>query len=617
MSIFERSIIAVFILGSLIIGGLNLWQHKVRVLDLPDSREYISQSHQVFADINKENTFKISHFTYIMFLAGIFRLCGENLLIVYIIQTILGIAAGTLLLLVARRLLGQQGMLLTALLLLVYPFHLYMNTYILSETLMFFLTVLFFLTLFMYEGNEYGKAAVLFLLAFLMTFLRPEGAVLALVLGAIYLGKGVKVIFKSRQSKWVLGILAGLILAIAVVLAPRLLANYLPYNISWWIYNGSIPSSFAGQRIDIDYLGGSRYTGNILNQQMAKVDAAPDKATKNTLLLGYSWEFFKANPGEVIRKKYQQFRNAWTWCGYCEKRLLDRSDRIFTGLLLLGALGIFFSLALKDQKISLIAIIILLQNIVFTVFPTNARHRVPMMPLLFVLAVYSGILMFKFLKEVLASKGLTGSLDRFRPYRFSFSLAIIILSVIVIPVAWANTTDRPGHSQTSVQFYEPGWQVVQADDGMGEKTDDGWYGQLTSTAEILKKNLFLDADPAGIRQAKIAYFAAWNPNEPTGSRIRFTVNGRVAFTGETEKYALLGYNEVPIDPALLQKGVNEIWIQKDNGPGYIYILLDSDNYQQASWRSNDAGRTWLPSPRYGSKTPGELMIRLVYMKRNG
>jgi hypothetical protein len=235
------------------------------------------------------------------------------------------------------------------------------------------------------------------------------------------------------------------------------------------------------------------------------------------------------------------------------------------------------------------------------------------MPFVFIFGVYSIINIYNFRKILLNRNERIKLFYKLNQYKF-FLIALIIMIMIAI-LLWPAIEKRSKYANIQApSFYDKDWEVIKVDDGLGEKVDDGWYGQLTSPSEILKKIIFLDYDPILIKQAKIAYYTAWNSHQPEGGKVVFAVNGEKILTGDMSYYGIYGYNELPLDLSFLKRGRNEITIRKENIPGYIYILTDSDSAKGCSWRSDDGGATWSPYVRYGSKKLSELMMRLVILK---
>ncbi|GAI34273.1 unnamed protein product [marine sediment metagenome] len=237
----------------------------------------------------------------------------------------------------------------------------------------------------------------------------------------------------------------------------------------------------------------------------------------------------------------------------------------------------------------------------------------PIMPFVFMFSVYAIIKLYNTGKLIFVGNVKGELIERFNRYKRSLFIVLIISSAIIILRPIIEKRSRYADIEAP-KFYDEGWKVVKVDDGLGDRVGKGLFAQLTSTRTILKKILYLNDDPANVGRAKIAYYTAWFPYKPEGGKLTFSVNGEKVFTGDTGYYGQYGYNEVSFDPRFLKRGKNVIYIMKDNDPSYIYILMDSDTYEECSWRSDDWGKTWSPCVRYGSKKLAELMIQLVIFR---
>ncbi len=166
--------------------------------------------------------------------------------------------------------------------------------------------------------------------------------------------------------------------------------------------------------------------------------------------------------------------------------------------------------------------------------------------------------------------------------------------------------------------------IVRDDDG---SADEG-RGQVTSHRSVCRKTLVLEADPATVRRAWVQYYMKVRPYDVTTKKLYdgpvegvewadlvITVNGTEALRGSLIEHGTMGWHELEFDPALLQRGENQITLTLDRGGSYFYLGIDRDNDYGRSASSRDGGQTfregWLS---FTTEEPdgGEYMVRLKY-----
>lgn len=609
MSQLKKYIILFYFMYSSIIGFMNLRHTWTLPPYTPDEQSYLFSARRIVQNPSVKTIMKMNRMPYRVFIAGIFWSCGENLGAVRVVQTIMGIAAGFLCLLIAMRLFGNAGGFLLALLLMFFPFHLCMNDRILTETLTGFLTALFFYSLFDLK-KSFIYVLVTIISAILLIKLRPEGVFVIVALLCWLL-----VNINSRFQRKTIIVCMLSLLGIGIFFFGKSLSIILPEYVCHKLYLEALPAHFAGQYQAYPRVGAARFPGNVVYHQENTLKEMGDTNEKKKELIKYAFQNIKNEPFNFFMgKRISRFLGLWTRTPYCSGFYLGWNLVLFNILLIVAAFGVFASIVLKRKELIVIFLAIVVENVIFILFSGGPRHNVPMMPFVFMFSGYAILKLCHIGRAAFGGNFRGDIIEKLNRHRVALALMVLIGTGVMIMEPVVEERSRYADIEAA-RFYDDGWEIIKVDDGLGTEAKKGFFPILSNCKTILKKEIHLDCDPADVERVKVAYYTACFPYKPEGTEVAFDINGKEILKGPLAYYGQYGYNEIPFEPELLKRGKNTITIRKVKGSGYLYILTDNDTYEKCSWKSMDLGKTWVPFLRYGSKQLGELMIRLVIFKK--
>ena len=341
---------------------------------------------------------------YALFLAGSFRLFGENFLFLRLWQALFSLGSVGLVFLLTRRIFSKEAALLTALVAAIYPFFIFYTGLILNETLFifFFLVEVYLLVRLgeamqpggkgaRWSGSPYGLALAAGICAGVTVLLR--GAVLLFyffIWPFLFLmlrrkckdrppGLPVRVNQKARSY-------------IAMVIFLVIFASSL---LPWVWRNYKITGHFVPTTLRV---GLSLYEGNspqATGGPILHILKIPDEARdlseyeKDKFFRQEARRYIIKHPGRFLRLAAAKFIRFWNpvpnYPGFRHPILIIGSVASFLPVLFLALLGIW--LKRRDWRGWLLVILpVVYFALLHMVFVGSLRYRVPLMPFMMVLA---------------------------------------------------------------------------------------------------------------------------------------------------------------------------------------------------------------------------------------
>ena len=325
---------------------------------------------------------------YPAFLAAVYRLMGRNFVAVGLAQAVLGALTCLLAFRVARRIFDGRTAAITAAVLALYPYHVFMVGRVSDTTLFTTLTVASVLLL--YRLGQAPSAL--------------NGLAAGLVTGLAILCRPNLVFFVPVAALWLLlttrpGVRAwgsALTFAAGVVLAlaPWAARNFRVHEqfvllgtnggYTFWQSNNPSTEKHLRMRSDLDAVA---FTEGIdwRKQELSKLS----EVGQDRWFYRQGLDFVRERPGAFLGLAWLKLRGLWGWTLYPESggRIKNLAYSLSYGPLLLLAVAGFIA-ARRFRETSLILGLVAAFSLVYAVFYGKTIYRTPMDPLLFVFSAY-------------------------------------------------------------------------------------------------------------------------------------------------------------------------------------------------------------------------------------
>ena len=302
------------------------------------------------------------------------------------IQSILLIAQAALAASIARRLFGRGVVeFIAAIIVALYPFFLFYQALLLSETL--FNTLLIAAIAALYWWRDRGMRIDVALVVTCLCFV-----------AATYTKASLTILppFLIAATAWASG--ARLRKMLAVFLAAASL--YAAFMSPWWIRNAVVVGAFvpfATTGALNFYLGnnphntdgGSDWARDVDPQAMKKLLAIPDEVERQQALTKAAFDYIKSNPGAFLQlagKKFLRFWNVVPNAAEFKSRFYAFVSAVSFGPMLLLALACAIRWRHRWRDFVPIYLIIAYFTFVHVVTIASLRYRLPIEPFLIVMA---------------------------------------------------------------------------------------------------------------------------------------------------------------------------------------------------------------------------------------
>jgi len=343
---------------------------------------------------------------YGLFLAGSFRLFGENFFFLRLWQALISTGSVGLVFLLTRRIFSKEAALLAALVAAIYPFFIFFSGLILNETLFifFFLLEIYFLVRLrnaMQPGGpssdvEHPQDAK-------HETVRRRGSPYWLALAAGIFA-GVTVLVRGAALVFYFFIWASLFLVIRskrkALLAVVIHCAFFSATLMPWVWrNYKITGHFVPTTLRV---GLSLYEGNspqATGAPMLHILKIPDAAQnldeyqKDKFLRREAVRYIVEHPGRFLRLSAAKFIRFWNpvpnYPGFRRPILAVASAASFVPVLFLALLGMWLKRK-KWRRWLLPVLPVLYFTLLHMVFVGSLRYRVPVMPFMMVFAGVSG-----------------------------------------------------------------------------------------------------------------------------------------------------------------------------------------------------------------------------------
>ncbi|MDZ7361450.1 MAG: glycosyltransferase family 39 protein [candidate division KSB1 bacterium] len=409
-----------------VIFGIGLAVRLLLILAMPqlgdpatmDAQNYLQLAKNVAASGSFSMWRKPSAYVapgYPFFLAAIFKIGGENLLVVKLIQAVLGAATAALVYWLALH-FGRPAMaLLAALMAALHPELVGITAFIYTETFFIFLLTLSLLRL--ARAVSSGKASHFFLSGLLFgltTLCRSTILYFPLfVLGAVLLA-AQRWLWLRRWSFFILGMM--------LIMAPWTARNYYHFRVFLPVATGSGDVFWTGNYLQFD--GEYRYQQT--QAKLREIAGDVDLITRDRILMKDAWEKIQAEPAPhawlFIRKIFRYWLRVYEDIPHGAAR--QANWLVFGGLaathyalLLLAGVGIY-RCNRQDHLTKLALLFVVYYTLIHAATLAVARYRMPLLPLL-AIAAAAGLV---WLLQKSSQKESSSMFERIEPGRIELDL---------------------------------------------------------------------------------------------------------------------------------------------------------------------------------------------------
>jgi len=340
--------------------------------NLSSGRGYRDDSHQ----INFERMP-----AYVYFLASIYKIWGNELWKVQIIQSILDTISCFLIFLISLKFFRDKKTgLLAAFLYAVYFKAINMVSRPLTEIFYIFV-FLFFICLFVYSVNEkrYSFPAGVFL--GIMTLTKPITILFPIIVFGYYF-------FRSPKTPWKKAFL--FLSGFLIIIFPFLVRNYLLEK-KVFLATGGGKALYMGTFMD--YSKNFREEENRIMKELKNNYDGAHNFEDDGKLLKISFNKITAHPKSFLKKVAHRIYLFWSYPDFSTKLMAWKT--ILTSLfnlilLILASFGFYFSKK-KGVFFSPFLVIILYFYIIYTIIYSHSRYSMPLFPILFILGSYGSL----------------------------------------------------------------------------------------------------------------------------------------------------------------------------------------------------------------------------------
>lgn len=333
------------------------------------------------------------HPGYIVFIASVFKVFGSgNWLAVEIMQAVLSALEILLVFNLAQLVFGKKpAAWISAVIVAVYPYLIFYNAHILSESLYSFMLLLFCALLYKHLENK-------------DSYLLPLGAGAALA-GAILI-KSTIMLAVPFLLIWLIANKAGykqiavLFLAVGLVIAPWTLRNYrvfhkfIPIAMSGSFMFQAFNSETLKNEIDTRQLKDNIKWYTDEYNEIAKLPPAEADAQYRARAL----KFIKENPKTALTFAKMRFTQFWRLYPITKSKVERYIGMLSSGILLpLAWTGMLLSVKYFKKSFFLIAVIACF-NFAHTIFLSTLRYRLPIDPLIIIFSSFTLYLLIERIK---------------------------------------------------------------------------------------------------------------------------------------------------------------------------------------------------------------------------
>lgn len=324
---------------------------------------------------------------YPFFLAGIFKIFGENLFVVKIIHVVLGSASVLFVYFLAKRCTRPVMALLAALICAVHPELVGITGFIYTETLFIFLLLA---TLLLAAQALATKKPVHFFVAGALLGLTTLCRGVTVQLPIFFLA----VMMLSSQRWWWLRRWAFVVAGMVVTMLPWTLRNYLHFRVFLPVATGSGDVLWTGNYLEFD--GEYRYEQT--QKKLFEVAGDVDLITRDRILLADAKRMIWAEPVShawlFVRKIFRYWLRVYEDVPHGEAR--QRNWLVFGALfvthytMLVLALQGLRQCHWRAETVKMLLAFVCYYTLVHAATLAVARYRIPLLPLLSI-AVASGL----------------------------------------------------------------------------------------------------------------------------------------------------------------------------------------------------------------------------------
>ncbi len=326
---------------------------------------------------------------YPIFLAVIYFLFRYNVLAVKIVQSLISVFSVYLIFLIGKELFNKKVGVVSALVASVYPAFIYYSSVILRETIvLFFLLLMIFLMIKIFDDENEKKF-------FYAIYFGIISSVTSLVNSVIIMVFGVLVVYyfltKKDFKKLVI-----ILISFSLIYGIWVYRNYKIFNkIIFGSTNGGYTFLFSTEALIQFNLSGLEQENEILSKNPIIINASKinSEVERDKYFYNEAIKYILANKKKFVLvtvKKILKYLKPIPYLkrkyGFSDTILVFLSIVSFLPMLTFGILGLFFSES--NYKKNIIILVLTSFIIIYSVFWSQIRYRIPIEPYLIIFASY-------------------------------------------------------------------------------------------------------------------------------------------------------------------------------------------------------------------------------------
>ncbi|MCM8767770.1 MAG: glycosyltransferase family 39 protein [Candidatus Omnitrophica bacterium] len=299
-----------------------------------------------------------------------------NLIGIRIFQSLISTFSVYFIYLIGKKIFDEKVGIVSAFISSFYPFFIFYNGFLLTETLFVFLTVLSIFYLIMTNTEKNGKFSF-----FSGVFLGLGGLtrpILQLylpfsILHILYFKENLKLKFRK---------IIFLVVGFCLTLSPWIIRNYR-------IFHKFIPGTTMGGWVFWE--GNNPYSDGGPCPYFPEGILEIDEIERDKILYKMAFKTIKENPKRffyLLKNKFKRFWNIVPNAPEFEKKFLYRFISVFSFGIMMPFFIIGFFFSLKNKKAQFLHSLIILFTIFHIVFLASIRYRLPLEPFYIILSIY-------------------------------------------------------------------------------------------------------------------------------------------------------------------------------------------------------------------------------------
>lgn len=327
---------------------------------------------------------------YPFFLASIYSVFGPNFIIVRIIQAILGTLTCLVVFHIAKKIFDEKVGLIAALILALYPYHIWQGTRISDIALFSFLLALSLLSLCNVAERASCKNLVLSGVFIGLAILCRSNMIAFIPFIALWLW-----LLFFRTKTLAVKSISLIYVFIILTLLPWIIRNHIVHEqpvflgtnggYTFWQAHNQYTEKYIKRRSDLDPI----VSKEKLNWEARGVYDLSE-SDRDRWFFKEGFKFISDHPLDAVKLAWLKFLSLWSWRLYpsSEGKIKNITYTFTYGpMLILALISIVFTLN-RWRKTSLLLFLFLSFSILYAVFYGKTIYRAPLDPFLFIFSAY-------------------------------------------------------------------------------------------------------------------------------------------------------------------------------------------------------------------------------------